>query len=98
VTLTAVKPRYLQRYAFGLRTSEQILCSRCGVYMAMTLSEKNLVWSVINVDALDDRALFTQTAQPRDYGAEDRQGRLDRRKARWCPTTLVGWPPSAPPA
>jgi hypothetical protein len=58
----------------------------------MTLAEGNRVWSVINVDALDDRALFTRTPEPRDYSAEDRDGRIARRKARWCPTTLVGWP------
>jgi hypothetical protein len=92
VTLTAADPEQLQRYTFGLRTSEQIICRRCGVYVAMTLIQGDRVWSVINVDALDDRALFTRMAEPRDYSAEDREGRIERRKARWCPTTLVGWP------
>src|SRR5277367_2301194 len=95
VTLTAVEPKQLQRYAFGLITAEQIICRRCGVYVAMTLSEADRVWSVINVDTLDDRALFTRAAEPRDYDAEDREGRIARRKARWCPTTLVGWPGGA---
>ena len=31
-------------------------------------------------------------ARTRDYSAEDREGRITRRKARWCPTTLIGWP------
>jgi hypothetical protein len=92
VTLTAADPPALQRYAFGLRTAEQIICRRCGVYVAMTLAEEERVWSVINVDALDDRALFSRPPEPRDYSAEDRAGRIARRKARWCPTTLVGWP------
>jgi hypothetical protein len=92
VTLTAADPEQLQRYAFGLRTSEQIICRRCGVYVAMILIEGDRVWSVINVDALEDRALFTRTPEPRDYDAEDRDGRIARRKARWCRTTLVGWP------
>jgi hypothetical protein len=92
VTLTAADPEQLQRYSFGLRTSEQILCRRCGVYVAMILSERERVWSVINVDALDERALFTRTSESRDYSAEDREGRIARRKARWCPTTLVDWP------
>jgi hypothetical protein len=47
---------------------------------------------VVNVDALDDRALFTRTPEKRDYSAETREQRIARRKARWCPTTLVGWP------
>ena len=92
VTLTAVDPQQLQRYSFGLRTSEQIICRRCGVYVGMTLTDGDRVWSVINVDALEDRALFTRTPEPRDYSAEDRDARIARRKARWCPTTLIDWP------
>ena len=95
VTLTAVDPKQLQRYAFGLRTADQIICRRCGVYVAMTLLDAERVWSVINVDTLDDRALFTCAPEPRDYDAEDREGRIARRKARWCPTSLVDWPGGA---
>jgi hypothetical protein len=92
VTLTAADPQQLQRYSFGLRTSEQIICRQCGVYVAMTLIDRDRVWSVINVDAREDRALFTRTPEARDYSAEDREGRIARRKARWRPTTLRGWP------
>jgi hypothetical protein len=92
VTLTAADPPQLQRYSFGLRTSEQIICRRCGVYVAMILTDEDQVWSVINVDSLEDRALFTRAPEARDYSAEDREGRIARRKARWCPTTLIGWP------
>jgi hypothetical protein len=73
-------------------TSQQIVCRRCGVYVAMLLSEADSVWSVINIDTLDDRALFTQAAEPRDWSAEDRATRIARRKARWTPTNLIGWP------
>ena len=90
--ITAADPQQLQRYSFALRTSEQIICRRCGVYVAMTLTDGDQVWSVINVDTLEDRALFTRAAESRDYSAEDREGRIARRKARWCPTTLIGWP------
>ena len=92
MTLTAADPEQLQRYAFGLRTSEQVICRRCGVYVAMTLTDGDRVWSVINVDALDDRTLFTRVPEARDYSAEDREGRIARRKARWRPTTLISWP------
>ena len=96
VTLTAVDPEQLQRYMFGLRTSEQIICRRCGVYVAMTLMDGDRVWSVINVDTLEDRVRFTRAPEARDYSAEDRERRVARRKARWCPTTLIGWPALAP--
>ena len=96
VTLTVGDPQHLQRYSFGLRTSDQIICRRCGVYVAMTLTDGDRVWSVVNVDTLDARALFTRTPEPRDYSAEDRERRIARRKARWCPTTLVGGPRRLP--
>lgn len=92
LTITAEEPDQLQRYAFGLKTSEQIICRRCGVYVAMVMTDDDLSWSVLNVDVLDDRALFTREAEPRDFDAEDRTGRIERRKARWTPTTLVNWP------
>lgn len=92
VVLSAVEPSQLQRYSFGLKTSEQIICRRCGCYVAMTMTDGGEVWSVVNVDALDDRALFAQTPEPRDFDTETREARIARRKARWCPTTLVGWP------
>ncbi len=96
VRLIAAEPSEVQRYAFGLRTSEQVICRRCGVYAAMTLTDEGKVWSVINIDTLDDRASFTGVPQPRHYDEEDREARISRRKARWCPTTLIGWPTSAP--
>jgi hypothetical protein len=92
VTLTAVAPEHLQRYSFGLMTSEQVICRRCGVYIAMTLTNGPDVWSVVNIDTLRDRALFTRVPESRDYSTEDRASRIARRKARWIPTTLVGWP------
>jgi hypothetical protein len=92
VKLTAANPRQLQRYSFGLKTSDQVICRQCGVYVAMTMTDGSQVWSVINVGTLDDRALFTRVLEPRDYSAEDREERIARRKARWCATTLVGWP------
>ena len=70
VTLTAADPQHLQRYSFGLKTSDQIICRRCGVYVAMTLTVGGRVWSVVNVDTLNDRALFTRTPEARDYSAE----------------------------
>jgi hypothetical protein len=90
--LTATDREQLQLYTFGLKTSKQVICRQCGVYVAMILMDGDQVWSVINIDTLDDRALFTREPQPRDYSAENQQGRIARRKARWTPTTLIDWP------
>jgi hypothetical protein len=82
----------LQRYRFGLEASEVVLCRRCGVYVAMLMTEAGKAWSTINIDALDERARFTRPAEPRDFSGEALEGRRARRIARWTPTELVGWP------
>ncbi|WP_375688355.1 GFA family protein [Pseudooceanicola sp. LIPI14-2-Ac024] len=91
VSIALNDPGELQLYAFGLRTARQVLCRRCGVYVAMLLSEGARHWSVLNIDTLDDRAAFVHPGDPRDYDAEDAAARIARRKARWTPTVLDGW-------
>lgn len=90
--LTIREPGALSRYTFGLSTAEAVICGRCGVYVAMLLRDGAQAWTTINVDALDERAAFDAAPQPRDFSAESTEGRLERRKARWIPTRLVGWP------
>lgn len=86
------EPAELQRYRFGLGASEVVLCRRCGVYVAMLMRERGRVWTTINIDTLDERIRFTRPAEPRDFSGESIDGRLERRRARWTPTELVGWP------
>ncbi len=82
----------VHEYEFGLRTSKQVLCNRCGVYVAMTLRDDEGVLSVLNIDTLDERARFIQEARPRVYDNESKAERIQRRKQNWIPTILVGWP------
>ena len=90
--LVVNEPAQLQRYRFGLGASEVILCHRCGVYVAMLMIEDGRAWTTVNIDALDERARFTKPPAPRDFSGEALDGRRERRKARWTPTELTGWP------
>lgn len=90
--LVVHEPAELQRYRFGLSASEVVLCRRCGVYLAMLMVADGKAWTTVNVDTLDERARFTRPAEPRDFSGEALAGRLERRKARWTPAELVGWP------
>jgi len=92
VVITAAKPDAVQLYEFGLRTSQQVICACCGVYVAMIMFDGERVLSVLNIDTLDERALFTQDAERRIYDSESTNERIERRKQRWTPTTLVDWP------
>lgn len=90
--LVVNEPTQLQRYRFGLSVSDIVLCQRCGVYIAMLMIKDGKAWTTINIDALDKHARFTRPAEPRDFSGEAPDGRRERRKARWTPTELVGWP------
>lgn len=86
------EPAQLQRYRFALAASDVVLCRRCGVYVAMLMTEDDKAWTTISIDTLDERARFTKPAEPRDFSGEALEGRRERRKARWTPTEIVGWP------
>lgn len=92
LTLTAHEAIHLQRYAFGLKTAESVICRRCGVYVAMVLIDAGKAWSTVNIDVLDDRSLFSDQVVSRDFSAEDTEARITRRRAQWVPTQLIGWP------
>jgi hypothetical protein len=76
---------YVSRYVFGLRTSEFLVCSRCGVYVAAICVVDGERYGSLNLNVLDDRAAFTQPPSPVDYDAEDIEHRLARRKRAWTP-------------
>lgn len=90
--LIARQPEHVHEYTFGLKTARAIVCSRCGVYVAMVLADGDETLSVINIDTLDDRAEFTGEAQSRDYSTETVEDRIARRKSNWTPTELIDWP------
>ena len=84
VTLT-FREEDASRYLFGLRTSEFIVCRRCGVYVAAVMDGL----STINVNGLDDSHHFTQPATSLDDGGESMDQRIARRRASWTPTVIA---------
>ncbi len=80
--------RLLSRYQFGLRTSEFLLCRRCGVHVAAVCEIDGATYASLNANVLDDRDAFTQPPTPVDYEDEDVARRLARRRRAWTPTTV----------
>src|SRR5262245_48705362 len=85
VTIEVREETSLSRYQFALRTCEFFLCRHCGVYVAAVLTDGDRAWAVVNVHALDDRAAFTGSITPMEYGSEDVGARVSRRKEKWTP-------------
>jgi hypothetical protein len=74
----------LERYRFGTKTADFLLCKSCGVFIAAYMPEPPL--AVVNVNALDARAAFLQNElSVVNLDAESLEDRLARRRARWTP-------------
>lgn len=86
---TASRPELLNRYRFGLRTADFLLCRECGVYIGALISTAGGQFGIINTHALiapPDRLAATEAIS---YDAEDTDGRVSRRETRWTPAKLV---------
>jgi hypothetical protein len=78
----------VEAYRFGSRTADYLLCKRCGIYIG-AVCETAAGWrAVVNTNALDDRAAFTQIPSATDYDGESTEQRLARRAVRWMPTIV----------
>jgi hypothetical protein len=87
--ITAADPSLVERYRFGSRTADYLLCRRCGVYVGAVCETSSGMRAVINVNCLDDRAAFTQAPAAPNYDGEATDARLDRRATNWMPVTVL---------
>jgi hypothetical protein len=78
----------VERYRFGSRTADYLLCRRCGVYVGAVCETSSGLRAVLNVNCLDDRAAFTQVPAAPDYDGETTDARLDRRSMNWMPALI----------
>lgn len=77
-------PALVQRYCFGGRTAEFLVCRECGVYVGVQMVSDKGRFGVLNVLTLRP-LLALPAAEPMDYGAESPEGRRLRRESRWTP-------------
>jgi hypothetical protein len=89
VEIRAADWSLVERYRFGSRTADYLLCRRCGVYVGAVCETSFGLRAVVNVNCLDDRAAFTQTPATPDYDGEAANARLDRRVMNWMPAAEV---------
>ena len=77
----------VQRYRFGGRTADFLICRECGVYVGVQMATDTSRFGVLNVLALRPQLTDLPVAQPMDYGAETAEVRRARRVSRWTPLT-----------
>ena len=79
-------PALVQRYRFGGRTADFLVCRECGTYVGVQMMSDKGRFGVLNVLTLRP-LLSLAAAEPMDYGTESPEARRLRREARWTPLT-----------
>jgi hypothetical protein len=70
------------RYRFGTKTADFLICTTCGVFVAAIMD----ALAVVNINVLAARADFLANAiQIADLDGESLEDRLARRRRRWTP-------------
>jgi hypothetical protein len=88
-------PGSLNRYRFGRRAVDALLCEECGVYVASTLEVDGQRFATLNIAGVALTGFEDRIPEIAIYDDETDEQRLARRKARWTPTFLVEAQPSA---
>jgi hypothetical protein len=78
----------VERYRFGSRTADYLVCRRCGIYIGAVCETDAGLRAVVNINSLAARADFTQPPSAPDYDGETTSARLTRRAANWMPAAL----------
>jgi len=87
IDFEASEPTHLQRYRFGLKTADFLLCRRCGVYIGALIETPNGRFGIINTHALTHPPADLAAPMAMHYDDEAVPGRVARREERWSPVT-----------
>jgi hypothetical protein len=86
VTFRFSEPSRLQRYRFGTRSSEFLVCSGCGVYIGALHTSSKGQFATLNINAM--RApLDVSEPVPVTYDGESLEQKQSRREERWTRVT-----------
>lgn len=89
IEFEAREPELLQRYRFGLKTADFLLCRRCGVYIGALIETPKGRFGIINTHALSEPPADLAEPLAMHYDTEAVTGRVTRREERWAPVTAV---------
>lgn len=82
-------PGALNRYRFGLKTADFLLCLRCGVYVAAVIQRDGAAFATLNVNTLSVRDSLDPAPPLVNYDDETPAARIARRLANWTPATVT---------
>lgn len=78
----------LHRYRFGLRITDMLLYTECGVNVAALITHEGQDYATLNSNVLDCRDSLDTAPLLASYGGETAEARIARRLAKWTPARL----------
>ena len=76
-------PARATRYAFGTKTADFHLCTRCGIVPVVTSRIEGHTYAVVSVNAFDGVDEARLARAPASFDGEGTDTRLERRKRNW---------------
>lgn len=77
----------LQRYRFGLKTADFLICRGCGVFVGAVMTTNGKSCITLNANSFKPPPAYDIIATSKEFGAEDVGGRTARRTAMWTPVS-----------
>jgi hypothetical protein len=81
--IAIAEPRLLNRYAFGTRTAEFLVCARCGIVPVVTSRIEGHTYAVVSVNAFENIDGIPIRRSGADFEGEESEARLARRQRNW---------------
>ena len=77
----------LQRYRFGLKTADFLICRACGVFVGALMTEDGKSYITVNANTFKPPPAYDIIAVAKNFEAEDVAVRTSRRSEMWTPVT-----------
>ena len=81
--VTVRDPSLVSKYAFGTKTAEFHICSRCGIVPVVTSRIDDHLYAVVSVNAFERVAPSLLRRASATFEEESEESRLARRKLNW---------------
>ncbi|MGH8667853.1 MAG: GFA family protein [Burkholderiales bacterium] len=89
--LAVSDPALVSRYAFGTRTAEFHICTRCGIVPVVTSRIDEHLYAVVSVNAFEGVDASLLRRAPVSFDGEGADARLARRQRSWIASVeLIG--------
>jgi hypothetical protein len=85
-SIEIIDPEAVTYYRFGERTTDYLICTRCGIFIATLICEGPRSWSALNLNTTEYAAL--PAGEDSAWQDQTAAERVIFRQTRWTPTRI----------